>query len=275
MSTKEKGKRIPTFLKNNRRGLVILLLATAGAVACWYMARVVIGNPDKSLQNLAHHIHPQTAFTIGGFTISESVVNGWIATGLILLMAVIFRLFIVPRMKVIPGKMQFLAEKLIENFNRVSMDARCCAKKIGPVVFALSSFICVSTLLELVGRRPPLADINAALAVAGLAFILLQYYTFKEKGLKRLRHDLNPVNLIVDLAVPFSMTFHLYGGILGGTLLMTALNILIAPVVPAVLAIFLVVIHAVLQAYIFAMLTATFLGEAVEHEEHTKKRIKS
>ena len=264
-------KGLKAFLKSNRLALILLFVAAAASVVCWYMSQRA-GSEAMSLSDLPDRVFPQTAFTvsIGGkvFPISESVVNAWIASGVIIVLAILFRLFIVPKMAFAPNKIQVAAEELVISFCRISKDARHCAGGIAPIVFVLSAFICVSTLPEIVGIRPPLADINTAIAVAAVTTFLINYYAFKEKKWKRLQHYRNPLNIIIDLSVPISLTFHLFGSMLAGTLIMGLLDIVAAPVLPAILGLLFVVVHAVLQAYIFAMLTSTFLGEAAEYHDH-------
>ena len=265
-----KQNRFVTFVKKHKIELVIMFVAALGAVGCWIMSRVVNGN-EQHLSELGHHIFPQTAFTVsvGGkvFPISESVVTSWLTTGILLLLAVLFRIFVVPKMSFIPGKLQLLTERLVEGICGIAKDARRCSKVSAPV-FALAAFICGGTLLELVGLRPPLADINAAVAVAGTITVIINYYAIRQMKKERLKHYLNPINLLIDLSIPVSMTLHLFGSILSGTLIMGFLRIIAAPVLPAFLGVLFVVVHAIFQAYIFAMLTATFMGEAAEYHEH-------
>ena len=70
--------------------------------------------------------------------------------------------------------------------------------------------------------------------------------------------------------VPVSMSFRLFGSILSGMITMEIIyaaleELIVVPLVfPAFFSIIFTLFHAFIQAYIFAVLTTTFVAEATE-----------
>lgn len=274
-STKEttSAKKVKKPMEKDKKRSVILLLALMVlAVLVWIVGMVFL-DYGKSVDEVKSEIFPHTAFEVALFGnvygISQSVVSGWITVGFLIFLAVLFRIFVVPRFKTVPKAIQAFAEWLVESFNGMAKsNVGHISGQLGPIVFAMSAFICVGTLMELLGIRPPNADINTCIALAITTFILINFYGFKEKGLKkRLLHYLKPVPiipLITDIAVPVSLSFRLFGAILSGFVMMAIVWVAMPAVVPGFLSILFTCFHALIQAYIFAVLSLTFVGEAIE-----------
>lgn len=258
--------------KDKKRSVFIMLALMILAIAVWIVG-IVFLDYGKSVDEVKAEIFPHTAFEFSLFgntyAISQSIVSGWITVGFLIFVAVLFRIFIVPRFSTVPKSIQAFAEWLIESFNGMAKNnVGHVASQMGPIVFAMSSFICVGTLMELLGIRPPNADINTCIALGITTFILINYFGLKEKGLKgRLLHYIKPVPiipLITDIAVPVSLSFRLFGAILSGFIMMAIVWVAMPAVVPGFLSILFTCFHALIQAYIFAVLSLTFVGEAIE-----------
>lgn len=136
--------------------------------------------------------------------------------------------------------------------------------------------------------RPFTTDLNATLAMAILTIGLVQYNAIKVLGLRgHARHYFasplwNPMNLFIGLNEIFgellrivTLSMRLFGVIYAGEVLINAVSALAgnfgwAAAVPAVL---LEIFFSVIQAYVFMMLSATYLsvalGDQQEHEEKT------
>ena len=254
--------------KAKKRDFILMLVFMALSVAAWVVLKFVLGHSEE-IGSIRNEVFPSTAFTISLFgseiAISQSIVSGWITVGVILFIALLFRIFIVPRLKFVPGKIQYSVEWLVNSFNNIAgNNTGHYGSTVGPIIFGFAAFICVGTLLEMLGIRPPNADLNTCIAMAISTFILIQVLGFRAKKGRRFLHFLNPINIITDLAVPVSMSFRLFGSILSGSIIMGIIYIAIAPVVPAFLSVMFTLFHALIQSYIFATLSATFIGEAVE-----------
>ena len=117
------------------------------------------------------------------------------------------------------------------------------------------------------GLLPPTSDLNAALALGLLSFILIAFLGFHKKKARRLKHYCNPINIVSDVVVPFSLALRLFGSVFSGYVIMHLLYSLpmFAQVgLPAVASVIFTVFHALIQSYIFMFLSMNFIGEAIE-----------
>ena len=151
---------------------------------------------------------------------------------------------------------------------------------MGPYTLGAAAYICCGVLIELFGLRPAIADVGACVALALCTFIFIHTLGFMKNKHRRLKHYLNPINIITDLAVPVSMTFRLFGSILSGMVIMDLIYIIVEGIWYTVLPVFLPAIvtplftlfHAFIQSYVFASLSLTFVSEAIEPVPKREKR---
>jgi F-type H+-transporting ATPase subunit a len=157
---------------------------------------------------------------------------------------------------------------------------------VGPLEAHTSSGLTTSLL------RPFTTDLNATLSMAILTIGLVQFYALKELGAKKhLRHyftlvqpnPFHPVNIFVGIIEIFgellrivTLSMRLFGVIYAGEVLIHAVGDLAGnfgwlATVPTVL---LEIFFSVIQAYVFMMLSATYLSVAIgsgEHHENEEK----
>ena len=220
---------------------------------------------------VADIVAPETAFELFGIKVSVSVVSGAaVCLGLIVFAAIV-RIFVIPRFKMIPGFFQTMLEWLVEKFDNMSSGMGSIGKFLGPYTFGTAAYICFGVLIELVGVRPPIADINTCLALSLSTFFLINFFGIKRHGpIGRLKYYLKPnvvvapFRLMSDLMVPVSMAIRLFASVLSGMLTMEIVYAVFPVLLPAVLSPIFTLFHAFIQAYIFAILTVTFIQEAAE-----------
>lgn len=221
---------------------------------------------------IAESIAPKTAFEIFGIKISESVVWGGAVVLALLFFALIVRLFVIPRFKTVPKGIQSVLEGVVNMFDRMAENSNGHnAKFLGPYVFGVAAFICFGVLIELIGIRSPIADINTCLAVSLMTFVLINFFGIKKHGpVGRIKYYFKPVKFVApirimsDLVVPISMSFRLFGSILSGMLIMEIAYSFFPYGLPAIISPLFTLFHAFIQSYIFAVLTLTFIAEASE-----------
>lgn len=130
----------------------------------------------------------------------------------------------------------------------------------------------ISNLSGLVGLRPPTADYGVTFTLGIFTFILIQFNNVRyNKG--RAFTDLFqpipllfPINLIGELAVPFSLSIRLFGNVLSGTVIMGLLYGLLnqfALAWPAVLHVYFDIFSGCIQTYVFCMLTMVFITDKI------------
>lgn len=126
--------------------------------------------------------------------------------------------------------------------------------------------------------RAGTADLNTTFALAILAFLVIQYYSFVYLGaagfVQRFFASLNPLNIIVgvlevisELSKIVSLSFRLFGNILAGEILLVVIAFLI-PVLASFPFFLFEIFVGIMQALVFAILTAVFLATSTEKAHH-------
>lgn len=221
---------------------------------------------DKSLGEALKEVVLPNDVNFFGLGVHPSFYSGLIVTAFLLFVALIIRIFVIPRFKMVPGKFQVLLELAVGFFSKMSKDNSPHSNGyLGAFIFSAAFYIFFGTLIELIGFPAVLVDINGALAMALLSYMSILIAGFIKRGFK------GGLSTLKDFSLPFSMTFRLFGNMLSGVLV-TALVyevIYLSFVVPIIVAILFTLLHAIVQTYIYTLLTSMFFGEATEH--HDKK----
>ncbi len=244
------------------------------------------------------HVSPAGLFQIGGFTITNSILYGWICSIVIISLMV----WVARRVTLKPqGGLVQLVEigvDFIGNLVENSFDNRKIGRKYVPFFVTLFFFILLNNwlgLLPIVGEgfqdngnplfRPFTGDLNGTFAMGVVTMLMVYGASIYEAGgpLKYLRHffigsPANPLYFVIgllemftDLTRVLSLSLRLFLNITIGEIVIAVfayLGHVAAPVtaLPFTLLEFLV---AALQAYIFTILSIMYLAIAVNHaEEH-------
>lgn len=144
------------------------------------------------------------------------------------------------------------------------------AKKYVNYISSIFVFIFISNISGLFGLRPPTADYGVTLPLGLMTFAIIQYNNIKYNkvgaftGLFKPLPLLFPINLIGEIAVPFSLSLRLFGNVLSGTVMMALIYALLAPFAvgwPGILHIYFDIFSGAIQTYVFCMLTMVFVTE--------------
>jgi F-type H+-transporting ATPase subunit a len=209
---------------------------------------------------------------LGGFEISETVLVSWIVIALLIVAAVVFRLFIFPRFKERPKGLQNFMELIVEGAYKFSVNRiGKYGEGAGAYVLTIAAFLITAGLVEMLGFKPPMANIGFTATLAIMSFIFINYYGIRKKGLvgriKAWAHPkafIAPLKFITEIALPISLACRLFGNVLGGVIVMDLLYAVLAYVLPGIMAIYFNLFHIMIQTYIFLNLTLTFTGEVME-----------
>jgi F-type H+-transporting ATPase subunit a len=215
--------------------------------------------------------------------VNPSLISAYVVTAVILVFALIVRIFVIPRFKYVPGKFQMLLELWVGLFDNLAKSNSPHRNGfLGAYVFAAGSYIFTGTLFELFGVQvtttegmsmalpAPLSDINAAIALGCLSYLIIMSGGIAGNGLKGVGLTLK------DFSLPISMSFRLFGALLSG-LLVTELvyyYIALSFVLPVAVGLLFTLLHALIQTYVLTMLTALFYGEVSEPSEKKPKKAK-
>ncbi|MEA5059682.1 MAG: FoF1 ATP synthase subunit a [Candidatus Pelethousia sp.] len=214
-----------------------------------------------------------------GYSISSTVIVTWLAMALVLVLAVLARLLVIPKMQDVPHGIQTILEVAVEGVGDYanSIVGKKISRSISPYLFSLSALMVACAAVELLGLRAPTADITMTFAMALCTFLAFNYYGIKEKGLGgRVRALASPtplvfpIRIVCDLAVPVSMACRLFGNMLGGMVVMDLLysglgNAALG--ISGVVGLYFNAFHPLIQTFIFVTLTLSFISEAAGEAE--------
>lgn len=219
-------------------------------------------------------------FDVGGETlgITQTHINTWIIMAALIIVALIIRSKIKNFKEVPETPLQNAVEALVDVLQSFTISTMGpSGKKFAFFYGPLMIFIIICNLSGLVGLRPPTADVSTTLAFALTTFFMIHGFGIKSKGVGAYLKGtflepmplLLPINIIGELATPISLSFRLFGNILGGSIIMGLVYAMFPFVltiigVPAVLHMYFDIFAGCLQAFIFVMLSMTFVSSAME-----------
>ena len=264
-------------------GLIVLTLVAVLAVGG--------GGESASIKETMRDavLHGTNRISLFGLkAVDPAFISGLVVSGVLLLAALLLRLLVIPRFRMVPGKLQLALEELVGFFDNLAKSSSPHRNTfLGAYVFAAGVYIFTGTLFELFGIQAvttggvsvslpaPLSDINGAIALGCLSYLVIMSGGIAGNGVKGIGLTLK------DFSLPVSMSFRLFGALLSG-LLVTELvyyYIHLSFVLPVAVGVMFTLLHALIQTYVLTMLTALFYGEVTEPakrkvKEKTKLRRK-
>ena len=215
--------------------------------------------------------------------VNPALVSAMAVSAGLLIFAAIVRIFVIPRFKMVPGKFQLVLEQLVGFFDNLAKSNSPRRNSfLGAYIFAAGVYIFIGTLFELFGLQAvtttgssitlpaPPSDINAAIALGCLSYLIIMSGGIAGNGVKGIALTLK------DFSLPISMSFRLFGALLSG-LLVTELvyyYISLSFVLPVAVGVMFTLLHALIQTYVLTMLTALFYGEVTEPAKKKQKKKK-
>lgn len=196
-------------------------------------------------------------------------------------MAILIALAVIVRIKLNkftenPKKFQNVVEAMVEAFDKFV--TKIVGDKLNFVAawyFTVFAFLIISNISGILFLRPPTADWSMTFMLAICTFVMIQgtgimVHKFGYvKNLFKPYPFFLPLNIIGELSRPISLSFRLFGNLVAGVILI-GLMYLAAPlrwIAPVPLHIFLDLFLGFLQAYVFVMLSLSFVGAIAEKEE--------
>lgn len=220
----------------------------------------------------ALNFFPKTLYTFTLYGVKIEITETVVVTWFIIAGLALFSIIAGKNLKNIPDGFQNFVELLVESIEWL-VKTTMGEKGLGFTAYigTLTVYLAVANLIGLITLRQPTADLSTTLALAVITFFLTQYYGIKEKGfikyLKSFAEPLPfmlPLNIIGELANPFSMAFRLFGNILGGYIIMALVYRIVPFILPIPLHLYFDIFAGILQTFIFSMLTMTFVSMAMD-----------
>ncbi len=262
-------------MKQNKRSLILWLVL----IAVLLVAALLTGNPggeSESVQELMRDavLHETGQVSLFGIKdVNPGLISAYVVTAFLLVLAVVLRIFAVPRFKEVPGRLQLLLELWVGTFSGMAeKNSPHRNKALGAYIFTAGSYIFLSTCFEMLGLQAvttagesislpaPLSDINGAIAMGVLSYLFIMSGSIAESGLHGVGGTLK------EFSLPISMSFRLFGALLSGLLVTELVYFYFALsfVVPVVVGIVFTLLHALIQSYVLTMLVALYYGEVSE-----------
>ncbi|MCF0106359.1 MAG: F0F1 ATP synthase subunit A [Holdemanella sp.] len=233
----------------------------------------------EAMKDAVLHEHNKISL-FGILEVNPALASGFIVTAVLLVAALLIRIFVIPKFKTVPGKFQTCLELAVGYFSDLAKSNSPHQNKfLGAYLFAAGVYIFVGTCAELFGIQlittkghsmampAPLADINGAISLGVLSYLAILSGGIAANGIKGVGKTLK------EFSLPISMSFRLFGALLSG-LLVTELvyyYFALSFVLPVFVGIMFTLLHALIQAFVLTMLTSIFYGEVSEKEEHEEK----
>ena len=267
--------------RKKTRFIVVWLLITAAFLAG---SLLVPGHgKSESVQEAMRDavLHGTNRISLFGLKdANPAYISSLVVVGIILVAALLLRLFVIPRFKLVPGKLQLVLETVVGLFDGMAKGNSPHRNKfLGAYIFGAGVYIFIGTLFELFGFQTittgghtialpaPLSDVNAAISLGCLSYGVILVGGIVANGAKGAGKALK------DFSLPLSMSFRLFGALLSG-LLVTELvyyYVTMSFVLPVIIAVLFTMLHALIQAYVLTTLTSMFYGEATEKHEAKPK----
>ncbi len=216
------------------------------------------------------------ALFLAGLEIDTVIFTTWV----IMIGLIIFAKLATKNLKQVPeaASLQNVVEAFvaaIDNLVEESMgaDNKFFASYIG----TLTLFLVIANVIGIVPGRDmfnlyvPTASLNTTLALGFITFVNVHFFAIKRKGLLGYIKGyaeplaiLTPINLIGMITDPMSLSFRLFGNMMASVVIMGLLITVVPIIAPGVATIYFDVFAGVLQAFIFSMLTMTYISMEME-----------
>ena len=250
------------------------LFLFAGVLLLWLFSGLALGLFGMGEREFTVSISP-TRMDILGYSVSSSVVVAWIVIAALALLALLIRIFAIPRFQEKPRGLQLVLETAVESVANLTTEKYGHENEgLSAYFFALAALFIGSAIVELFGIRPPTTDLSMTFSYALVTFVLINYFGIRKKGIKGRLQTLTkpnaviaPFKLLSDIAVPISLACRLFGNMLGGMIVVELVYFALGAFsvgIPAVLGLYFNAFHPLIQFVIFINLSLTFIGEAVE-----------
>jgi F-type H+-transporting ATPase subunit a len=202
------------------------------------------------------------------------------------------------RLTLVPGRAQLLIELYVGVFDNLvssslELETRHANRKYLPLIAALFIFLLLSNFMGFLPTQyfeEPTADINCTLALGIMAMVIATYSAIRIKGVGGYIADLLgplwhqpdaaggvavagklsalfffPLNVIGEMAKVVSISFRLFGNIIGGSIIIVVISYLVHHMLlPIGLDFFFIFFVGAVQAFVFTMLTLTYIAVAIK-----------
>lgn len=204
----------------------------------------------------------------------------------------------VRRMTKVPGRLQLMMEQYVTLFDdlvtsSLELETRAKNRRFFPLISSLFLFLLLSNFMGFFPApffEEPTGDINCTMSLGLMGICIATFCGVKAKGARGYFVELLgpmwsqedatgialvmgklsagfffPLNVIGEMAKVVSISFRLFGNIIGGSIIITVVSTLVFnSVFPLGLSLFFVFFVGTVQAFVFTMLTLTYIAVAIK-----------
>ena len=269
-------------MKQKKKRFLLLWICVSAALLLGSLAAPGGGRTETIQETMRDAVlHESNQISLFGLRpVNPGFLSSLVVTAALLFAALCIRIFVIPKFQYVPGKFQLLLEQAVGLFNGLAKSNSPWRNGfLGAYIFAAGAYIFFGTLFELFGFQAiatngnsvtlpaPLSDVNAAIMLGVLSYLVIFSGAIAGNGLRGIGSALKEISLLI------SMSFRLFGALLSG-LLVTELVYYYSQlsfVLPVIVAVLFTLLHALIQSYVLTMLTALFYGEMSERKERQVK----
>ena len=257
--------------KRKRNTMLIIFAVIAAVLLIGIFLTKGSAEPGESIQVVMRDavLHDVNRVNIFGIDSSPGLAAGMLITAFLSILAIIIRVFFIPKFTDVPGKLQSLLEGLVGLFDGMSKSTPKRSNLLGAYIFAAGCYIFTGTMLELFGIQvvaingnsvslpAPLSDVNGAIMMGCTSYLFILVGGILNNGPRGV------LNTLKEYSLPISMSFRLFGALLSGALVTELVYFYtnLSFVLPVLVAVMFTCLHALIQAYVLTMLVSLFFGE--------------
>ncbi|MDR1020557.1 MAG: F0F1 ATP synthase subunit A [Synergistaceae bacterium] len=203
--------------------------------------------------------------------LTQSLLSTWIVMAVLILFAIFVRIRLSSFSPVPSGFQNFIEFAVDTVDGMVKSMMGDGFGSLGGYFFSIFAFILVSNYTALLGMRPPTSDLSTTLALALSSVGIMHFLGVSRHGGRYFKEYFEPVwaffpmHLIEELTKPISLSFRLFGNILGGVIIFELVYELfplpLRFAIPSFLHAYFDLFVGALQAYIFTVLSMTFIRQ--------------
>ena len=227
-------------------------------------------------------LHDINKVSLLGMEVNPGLLAGVIVSGIMIVFALICRIFFIPKFTMVPGKFQLVLETAVGLFDNMAKGNSKINGFLGAYIFAAGSYIFTGTLFELFGVQAvttngvsislpaPLSDINGAIMMGCLSYLIIMSGGIAGNGVRGIGKTLK------EYSLPISLSFRLFGALLSGALVTELVYYYssLSYVLPVLVGVLFTLLHALIQAYVLTMLTSLFYGQVSDNTPKPPKEKK-
>ncbi|MFH1007580.1 MAG: F0F1 ATP synthase subunit A [Candidatus Latescibacterota bacterium] len=225
-------------------------------------------------ENMAEKIGKvqQWEFKVKGHNVvvnSRTALTSFLVMGILIVSAAGIR----RSLRKLPGRWQSVFELIVGFFDGLIRDTLGPGnRRYLPLIGSLFVFLWVSNLIGVIPTfEEPTRDLNVPMGCMLVVLVVVHASAIRAKGLKNYIKGyaqpfvvLLPLNVIGEMAKGVSLAFRLFGNVLGGAIIIVVISSLVRHILlPVGLSLFFGIFVGTIQAFVFAMLSLTYIAVAV------------